>query len=349
MISQKELARRLNISPATVSKALRDATDVSPELKARIRSEASQAGLKGAEPQPGGRRAAAGDASARFLGVVYVRRSSVLATNEMLYFDGFSEEADARGLPLVVHQCDQDGRVLLDPNNWPTALRGGLVDGLALVFPFEPEVVRFLAERFPVVTLTHWVPGARADLVDSDHLSGMDRLVGHLAELGHRRIGYLMTGGPTVFERSRYTSMIRALMLRDLPPPAACWSGDGDSGHEELHRAAAQAVIEGRGQGITAWMAASDRLIDRILPYLSAAGLRVPEDVSLTGFDNFQHILTTTRRITTVQTPSREMGREAIRLLLERVADRERPPRQLLMDTPLVIGDTTGPSAVKRR
>lgn len=345
MISQRELARRMNVSATTISKAIRNSSEISEDMKTRVWEEARRLGLRTPPQHP----AAAADRdsaakSSKFLAVLHADRLSADRLHLMLYYDGLGEEAKYQDVSLVMYPSVDAGREYLRENDWPAAMRDGNIAGLIFVYHIDPEVVRSFARRFPVVSITHRVPTAGCDHVESDYINGMDRLAGHLADLGHRRIGYLMHSGKTTYENARFGAAVQALRIRGLEAPASLWVGGGRT--EETYRRAADAVAAACRQGVTAWMCDSDMTVHRLIPALEALGLGVPEDVSLTGFDNFKlgaEFMFTDRQLTTVQTPTRDMGREAVRMLLRRIETPELPPLSVMLDTPLVVGDTTAP------
>lgn len=354
MINQKDLAERLQLSQGTISKALRGLRGINAETRARVLDELTALGIPHPEPKPPSpkapKKAPAASAepvgssveSTRYLGVLSSGATAASAGFVLPYYSGLHAAADALGIPLVWHQVPGDGRDLLDESTWPAALRKRMVDGLVLVYRFDPEVVRALAERFPVVTVTHWAPGAHADHVEADPFAGMARLVDHLAERGHRRVGYVMHTGRTWYEGSRYAAFVEAWRARDPEHPSMPWLEAGNG--PDAWTAVGRAIKDGLRQGITAWMADSDGTVSALLPALTAAGVRVPDDISLTGFDDFAQYLPPMRPVTTVQTPTYDMGTEAVRLLIHRIQHPQARPVKLFVDTPLVIGETTGPA-----
>ena len=222
----------------------------------------------------------------RFIGVLMYDTpgSSALDLAGRGFLTGLSEGAAAHNASLVVHRFGGDNRQILDAARQPAAMRDGLLEGLALIHRFEPEVVRELAMRLPVVSLTHFVPGVRTDLVDSDHIGAIAKMVDRLHEHGHRRIGFVGRAPNLSYSQARFGSFCQSMARLGLEvDPAA--SVNVFKEIADLDRQADLVTSLIRKRGYTGFVCASDlvgyqtcrRLIDR--------GVRVPQDVSLTGFD----------------------------------------------------------------
>lgn len=348
-ITQRELARTLKVSPSTVSKVFRNAPDIGHETKARILAGAAELGYK----SPLGLGAAAMKRAAdepvnRYVGVFYChdgKKNATSSHNNVLYLDGLSEAAHHAGASLIIEQITGDGNALLDPQTQPVAMRNGVLSGLVLIYHFEEEVVRRLAEVMPITTVTHWVPGARCDHVDSDHIAGVQMLVAHLKNLGHRRIGYIARRFNYSFELSRYSSFHRALMhegLEFVPEISIVNRHKQDM----LDPAEAARIIASKlADGVTAWLCSTDMYAFQIIGHLEKMGIDVPGQVSITGFDNFESVQDTVynKQLTTVKTRFRDMGYVALERLFQRIENPALPSMQMMLDCPLVVGETTAP------
>lgn len=349
-VTQRAVAKQLNVSPATVSKAFRSAPDIGHETRARILSEAARMGYQPPlAPSNSGSRQSGQHSATKFAGVFSSRRTKGGGFDDMLYLDGLSEAAQNLNVSLVVQRIDQQGDDLLTRETQPVAMRDGLLSGLVFVHRFEEQVIRRLSATMPAVTITHWVPEASCDHVDSDHVSGVQRLVDHLQQLGHRRIGFMGRRTNFSYELSRFASYQRALLHEGLEiiPEAGVINRDEKSKPIE----AAQIMVELLSRDVTAWVCSTDYYAHQIIDSLESMGVSVPDDISLVGFDDLEDVrdLGYRRKLTTVKTRFREMGYTAIERLLRRVDNPSLSPIQILLDCPLVVGDTSGPPNKKSR
>jgi DNA-binding LacI/PurR family transcriptional regulator len=189
------------------------------------------------------------------------------------------------------------------------------VDGMILVSPrMSASELNAVAAMSPVVVIGRVVRGKSIDSVTNDEHQGAEILVDHLHELGHRRIVHI-DGGTGAGARARRTGFERAMNARGLEPIVI----PGD--YTEMAGVnAAQAVLRRRPLP-TAVFGANDLVAVGALGAFEDAGLRIPEDISVAGYDNtylagLQHI-----GLTSVDQRSADLGRRAVALLLERVGN----------------------------
>ena len=188
-----------------------------------------------------------------------------------------------------------------------------------------------------------------------DHDRAARSALTHLKELGHRRIALFrgQPGSADTEDRSRAIFKAAASLGIEIPPQLTLQlSGeDGDEvfAPDDAYQegfAFAQKLL-GRSRDFTALFAFDDAsAIGAIRAFLDA-GLRVPDDVSVVGFDDIQNAAFHNPRLTTVRQPLREMGRIAARVLLERINAPERSDGSfVVVDAELIVRDSTGPAKV---
>lgn len=166
--------------------------------------------------------------------------------------------------------------------------------------------------------------------------NGIEQLVAHLAELGHERVAFL-SGPDTSWSNTQRRNGLRAaapkhgLTVTELGPYPPRYEGGV---------AAAEDVL---GAEVTATIAYNDVMALGVLARLREEGVRVPEDMSLTGFDDLVFAGLCDPAMTTVAMPVREAGRLAVELLLAGPGEDDAPVRQEWLDTKLVVRATTAP------
>ena len=337
-ISQTTLARRLKLSTATVSKSLRNHPDINPETRARVLDLAARLDYQVRADARVDRRKAK---NLRFVGVLAYGGIPDTPADyaAMKYMAGLSAAAETNRASLVVHHVFGDSRKLLEESGQPEAMRKGILDGLVLIHRFDSNVVRQLASRMPVVTLVHYVPVARLDHVDADTQGAMAQAAQHLTSLGHRKIGFFGFQKELSHSLVRYSSYVTAMLQFGLPVQQPIESGG------EAQSGAIDWVVEQSRQGVTAWMCGSDHAGYSLWQELSRRGLRVPEDVSITGFDGGPPPMGMTP-LTTLRVPFQEMAAVALSRLVNRIRHPSGPGRQILLECQLVKAHSTGPAKV---
>jgi LacI family transcriptional regulator len=222
-------------------------------------------------------------------------------------------------------------------------LMHGTTDGAILVLPSEypAELARLAEEGYPFVVVDHAGPlDPSIPVVAAAHWSGATAAMQHLVSLGHRSIAAIT--GPMQWPASvdRLAGYRAALAAAGLPvrPDLVRESDFQLTGG---YRAARE--ILALPERPTAIFAFNDNMAVGALQAARELGLRVPEDLSIAGFDDVQLASVVTPPLTTVRQPLREMGRVAVSLL-QRLIDRRRlDATRLELSTSLVVRESTAP------
>lgn len=217
-------------------------------------------------------------------------------------------------------------------------LGGTLIDGAILV---TPTVVDIQAQ-FPVVAIDPHAGPGDLPTIDGDNLAGAVIATEHLTELGHRRIGFIAGRSDLESARLREEGYRTALVKAGIEfDPGLVRVGDY---RRESSHAAARELLT-LPERPTAIFAANDLSALGTLDVAAELGLRVPEDLSVVGFDNIPESALTTPPLTTVSQPLQRMGAEAIALLIRTIdgAVETSDPREthLTLPTELVRRGTT--------
>lgn len=212
------------------------------------------------------------------------------------------------------------------------------VDGIILVSPrlSAPDIVRTSSE-VPLVVTGREVRGANASYVVVNERAGVELVLDHLVGLGHERIAHIGAGGWTGGTQRRI-SYVRGMKQRELEHHIQVAYGDAT---EEAGRRGAQELLEA-GRIPTAIFAGNDLMATGVLGVLNQAGVAVPGEISIVGYDNISLADFAHMSLTTVDQPRLTIGQYALELLLDRIGGRRATTVRRLEPT-LVVRSTTGP------
>lgn len=230
-------------------------------------------------------------------------------------------------------------------------MRARGVDGLILASAQRQDaaIVQVMEDGAPVVTVNRMIDDERISYVINDETGGLAQAVQHVVDLGHRTVAHL--AGPQRLSTGlfRYYGFCRAAKKhrlrnwRDLIAFANAFNEEGG-------REACLELIDS-GIPFTALITANDRLAIGAMQALASRGLRVPEDVSVTGYNDMPFADMITPPLTTVRIQTYEAGRRAAEIILERLgAERGTLPAvHEVLDVELVPRKTTGPAPASPR
>ncbi|WP_110588558.1 LacI family DNA-binding transcriptional regulator [Microbacterium suaedae] len=214
-------------------------------------------------------------------------------------------------------------------------LGGTLIDGAVVVTP----TVRLPETSMPIVAIDPHTGPASPATVDTDNLRGAREATEHLISLGHRRIAHLRGRDDLESARLReqgYREALRAAGIEEDPSLVA------EGGYRPAEAAAGAAALLNLETPPTAIFAANDLSAIGTMQVADERGIRVPEDLSLVGFDDVPEAAATTPPLTTVRQPLAAMGRSAVDLLV-RMIEGEAEPTHIRMSADLVVRGSTAP------
>ncbi|GAA3830936.1 LacI family DNA-binding transcriptional regulator [Streptomyces phyllanthi] len=329
-----DVARHAQVSTTAVSKVLRNAYGASPEMHAKVRRAIDElgyrphAGARGLRGQTYTIGVMLPDIRNPFFPEILDGITATLEGTEYQVFLGpgcNGEKAEARVTEAMID-------------------RG--MDGIIMIAPVSSRAhLEHVASSVPTVVVGRHGSSPVYDTVADDDIEGASLVVGHLAGLGHRRIAHIehretdptrLAEMPNARRADGYRQAMRAHGLAEwIDVVSTSYTQEG--GYQ-----GAKELLD-RPHPPTAVFAGADVVAMGVLEAVAEAGLSVPGDVSVAGYDNTTFAALGPISLTSVDQAGYEIGRNAARLLLDRMADRQRPPVRIKLSPALVPRRTTAP------
>lgn len=258
---------------------------------------------------------------------------------------GAEQEAAAHGYKLLVRSTDNDAEKERECLLELQSHVAGFVIAPATGNQNHAHYGQLLVQGIPFVFVDRYLPEFNVDRVTSDNVQGGYLATHHLLELGHRRIGVISARKATTCTE-RLRGYQQALEEFGVPfDPALIGHAVGkrrDGWDEYLHQGRVQTeALLNLPQPPTALFAMNDLLAAGALRYLREQGISVPEEIALVGYDGMELSELVSPSLTTVEQQSLRMGAEAVRLLVHRIRDRERPAQHMVLPVNLRIRAST--------
>ena len=325
-VSIRDVAARAGVSTATVSHVLNGTRGSKPETRQRVLSAIQELGYS---QNQAGRDLARGRSSLLGLIISDIRNPFFPEVTA-----AFQEQALLNNMDALVLNTNYDAHRTL---NSVKRLMGLQVPGVAiLTSQIDPAVVSMLAEHHIAAV---YLDLGRVDVSISNILlnyeHGIVEVLEHLTKLGHRRIAYI--GGPLhlTSAQRRKNAFLESAIQMGLEAPATI---DADFTVKGGYFACSKLLT---GPTPTAIVAGNDLTAIGVLHRAYDGGLRVPEDLSVVGFDDILFAEYTQPALTTVSVPRIEIGRVAFQALWTMMADPSRTGREYRVGTKLITRQTT--------
>ncbi len=327
-VKMADVARAAGVSVATVSKVVNGRDGIAQATVDRVLAAVEELGY---EASLGARSLRSHKTNV--IGVLVAEFEPF--STELL--KGVSEAIASTGYELLAWSGGHRGTAVGWERRSLARLGGTLIDGAILVTPTVVDA----GTGIPVVAIDPHTGSADVPCVDSDNFAGAVLATEHLLGLGHRRIGLL--GGRPDLESARLREQgFRTAMAAAGAPVDESMVCNGGYRPETAEGPARDLLT--RADRPTAIFGANDLMAIRTVEVALELGLRVPEDVSVIGFDNVPESALVTPPLTTVQQPLHAMGATALELLVGMLAAPEAQVADVRLPTALVERSSCGPA-----
>ena len=332
-VTSYDVARLAGVSQSAVSRAFRDGASISQEMRARIQRAARELGYA-----PSNIARALITQRSRLIGVVATRNTARNNPDILFHLGHQIQEAGNRMLVFTLPDTDSGEGI-------PDDLFAYHVDGVIAATSLPDEVLEACARRrIPVVLFNRTGPAAS---VSCDHATGMRDLVSHLVRSGTRTPAFIAGPADAPVSVERLNGALDAFAAHGIALDPVVHS---DYSHEGGRAAAAQLLAICRPDTI---VCANDTMALGVIDACRhELGLRVPEDLGVTGFDNISQSAWPSYALTTVAQPFEQLTRTAVRMLGELVEGEAMPRERRLMPARLVVRESvvgeghSGPEAI---
>ncbi len=317
-----DVAAQAGVSIATVSRVVNGRYGVAPGTSSRVQAVIADLGYESSLVARSLR-----SRRTNVIGIIVADLEPFSA--ELL--KGAARAIRGTGYELIVYS---GGGHVEDDAGWErrylSRLSGTLTDGTILVTPSVVDV----SASGPVVAVDPHAGSSEMPTVDSENLQGAVAATDYLIELGHRRIGFLAGRSDLESARRRERGYREAISKAGIPFDADLIRIGGYT--EESASSPARELLMMTDRP-TAIFAANDASAIQTMRVASELGLKVPDDLSVIGFDNIPESALTTPPLTTIDQSIQQMGYEAAKLLVGLINEPDRDPIHLTLPTELVV------------
>jgi LacI family transcriptional regulator len=304
-VTMQDIADRLGVSKVTVSKALNNKEGVGEELRLKIKKTAEEMGY----------RYNSCAKSVKYgltynIGVISPEKFTGTNSFYISFYKMISKELDRRGYSAILHTLSHEEEASL---RLPRLYYECKADGLIILGQVGTRYAELLGSiDIPVVFLDFYDKHSEIDSVISDNFHAAYELTNYLIENGHREIAYIGNINATSSIQDRYLGYLKSLLENRITPnPDYVISDRLDDG------TLTDIVLPERMP--TAFVCNCDMVAYKIVNKLKQSGWRIPEDVSVVGFDDDIYATLTIPNLTTVQVNVAEMTSLAVNMIINKI------------------------------
>ena len=336
MSSIKEVAREAGISTATVSHVINNTRYVSDEVRARV-----ERAIEECRYYPNAQARSLASGRSNIIGLVISDIANPFFPDLV---KAIEEAAFARGFETLLSNTNYDTE---RTSQYVRRFIERKVAGVAVMTSeMSRELIDELANReVPVVFLDVGETGRQMSNLRVDYEEGIEQAILHLAALGHQRIAFISGKIDIRSSRRRLEAFQRT--IKQLFPDAPELIFYGNFKIEGGRRAAHEILMTQADNLPTAVVAANDLTAIGAISEFEAAGLNIPADISVIGFDDIDFAVLTKPALTTVNLPRNELGRRAVEMLINALDNPQEEGTEIRIPTNLIVRQSTAPARIQ--
>lgn len=329
MMKMRDVAKRANVSPATVSRVLRQPDLVSKETKEKVMRVINELNYKP--------HMIASQFRTRETKTILVVVPDITRPFFSEVLRGIEHTALQNGYQVILG--DTENQVEREREYIELLYRKQADGAVLLTARMDRDSLEELSSQFPIVLACEYMDGLDIPTVSIDNISSARKITEHLINVGHRKIAHICGPMDIILSRDRLRGYKQAMMGHDLLiDPSWVQEGDDglDSGYNQMVKLLA---LEDRP---TAVFVFNDEMALGSIKAVKDHGLRVPEDIAIVGFDNLRMASLFTPYMTTIDQPKYEIGQKATDLLLTLLKGGSIDRKKFVMKDELIIRESCG-------
>lgn len=312
-----EIAKIAGVSPTTVSKVINNYPDVSDKTRAKIKKILEEENFL-----PNSQAQFLSTKKTWTLGIVYFEDLGVGLNHPFFsgVIEAFKRQSDKYGYSLLFGSKNDR----LKNDTFLEYFKYRCVDGIAIICtdPNDKETLELIESDFPIVVIDMF--NKNTSTVTSDNVQGCSLALNYLYKLGHRKIAHIQgvaqaDNWPSSIRKKTYIEVMKKLNL-DIPEG---YIVDGVNFDVSGGYDAMKELLSLKDRP-TAVFASGDKLAIGAIDAIKDAGLRVPEDISVIGFDNIEIAKYVTPKLITIRQNCQEIGKAAVDILIEQINKKEK-------------------------
>ncbi|MGE7545983.1 LacI family DNA-binding transcriptional regulator [Sporosarcina newyorkensis] len=336
MVNIFDVAKLANVSIATVSRVTSNKEGVNEKTRAAVLEAMDKLGYR---PNSAARTLRMSKSN-----IIIVLMLNIKNTFYSEYIRGLEEVARNAGYDLLIGSTDGD---IEKEKNYMDLIRDSRVDGVILTTAgvLNDDFVKKINESSPVVLTFDYVPGQNIPSISIDNESASRKITNHLINMGHKRIAHITGYMGRLQSQTRLNGYKQALAQHNIQVQEALIQEGGyllQDGYIATQKLLSFEKVP------TAIYGGNDNIAIGALKAILDAGLRVPEDIAVVGFDDVEVASYMTPSLTTIHQPRYEIGKRAMDLLLKKINEEQIQQPHVILEDELMIRESCGHNIVKK-